>query len=480
MFPASAIIDKHTSTCDPTAMAIYTPITEDLKGSIAEALGAGSIVTDPETLSECAGDASHLRFKPELVVRPQSVDDIQTLMRLANTHHFPVTPRGGGSGLAGGCLPTQGGVVLLMDGLDRIIEIDRKNLIMRVESGAISQDVRKAADKAGLFYPPDPAGMDQSTIGGNAATDAGGPACVKYGTTRDYILGLEAVLPNGERIATGVKTRKGVVGYDLTNLLVGSEGTLGIITSLILKLVPKPAAVKTMMCVFENMVSAMNAVAAIMGEGYLPSAIEFMDQRCIKLIGDLLPFSLSHPKPSVLIIEVDGPQRQVEEDMRAIIDIAKEQSAIETLAARTEEERERIWSVRRAVSLRIHDYAKLYISEDIVVPITAIAELIDALPAYEEKYELEVFSFGHAGDGNIHLNITTQHLEKEALTWQGTEALLALALRLQGTISGEHGIGLAKRKYISMELSAASIDLQKRIKELFDPNQVLNPGKLFP
>ena len=461
-------------------MTPYTPIDERLKGIIARHLSGDSIVTDPATRSACAGDASHLRFAPELVIRAQSVQDIQTLMRLANTHRFPVTPRGGGSGLAGGCLPACGGVVLLMDGLDKIIEIDRRNLIMRVEPGANSQAVRNAAAAAGLFYPPDPAGMDQSTIGGNAATDAGGPACVKYGTTRDYILGLEAVLPDGERIATGVATRKGVVGYDLTNLLVGSEGTLGIITALILKLIPRPPAVKTMMVVFEDMVSAMSAVAATMGAGYLPSAIEFLDHRCLKLIGDMLPFSLTQPKPSVLIIEVDGPRRQVEEDMRAIVDIAREQKTIETITARTDEERERIWSVRRAVSLRIHDYAKIYIPEDIVVPITAIAELVDALPAYEARYGFEVFAFGHAGDGNIHLNITTQASEQETEAWQGTQALLELALRLKGTISGEHGIGLAKRGYISMELPAASIDLQKRIKALFDPHQVLNPGKIFP
>ncbi|WP_419659389.1 GlcD5: (S)-2-hydroxy-acid oxidase (glycolate oxidase), delta subunit [Desulfosarcina variabilis str. Montpellier] len=461
-------------------MDAYTPVKEKIRSIIENHLGTGSIVTDPDTLTQCAGDASHLRFTPELVVRPKTVHDIQTLMRLANVHRFPVTPRGGGSGLAGGCLPTCGGVVLLLDGFNQIMEIDRRNLIMRVQPGVISQKVREAAADAGLFYPPDPAGMDQSTIGGNAATDAGGPACVKYGTTRDYILGLEAVLPNGQQIATGVRTRKGVVGYDLTNLLVGSEGTLGIITSLILKLVPKPPAVKTMMAVFENMVSAMNGVAAIIGEGYLPSAIEFLDHRCLKLISDLLPFSLTHPRPSVLIIEVDGPGRQVNEDMQAIIDIVRKESAIETLMADSDEEREKIWSVRRAVSLRIHDHAKIYIPEDIAVPITAIAELVDALPDYENKYGIEIFAFGHAGDGNIHLNITTQQLEKEALAWQGTKALLELTLRLQGTISGEHGIGLAKRDYISMELSNTSIELQKQIKALFDPNHVLNPGKIFP
>ena len=371
-------------------------------------------------------------------------------------------------------------MVLLTGGLNRIITIDRKNFIMKVEPGVISQQVRQAADAAGLFYPPDPAGMDLSTIGGNAATDAGGPACVKYGTTRDYILGLEAVLANGQLIATGVQTRKGVVGYDLTNLLVGSEGTLGIIPSLTLKLIPKPAATKGMMCVFNDMVSAMNCVAAIMGQGFLPSAIEFLDHRCLSLIGELLPFSLPQVKPSILIIEVDGPQRQVDEEMDAICSIATAEGAVDLIKAASAEEREKIWAVRRQVSLRIHDYAKLYIPEDIVVPLTAIAELVDALPSYEKKYGIEVFAFGHAGDGNIHLNITTQDPARDDSAREGTRALLELTLRLQGTISGEHGIGIAKARYLSMELSENSIELQRSIKRLFDPNLVLNPGKIFP
>ena len=461
-------------------MVQYSPITENVKAIIRERISAGSVVTSPETLVEYASDASKLHYAPELVVRAKSVEDIQVLLELANTYRFPVTPRGGGSGLAGACLATQGGVVLLTTDLNRIKLIDRRNFIMKVEPGVISQQVRKSADEAGLFYPPDPAGMDMSTIGGNAATDAGGPACVKYGTTRDYILGLEAVLPNGELITTGVQTRKGVVGYDLTNLLVGSEGTLGIITSLTLKLLPKPAATRSMMCVFNDMVAAMNCVASIMGQGYLPSAIEFLDHKCLSLIGELLPFSLPGDKPSILIIEVDGPQSLVDEEMDAICAIATAEAAIELIKAASPEERERIWWVRRQVSLRIHDYAKLYIPEDIVVPLTAIAKLVDALPFYEEKFGIEVFAFGHAGDGNIHLNITTQDLNREGSAREGTRELLDLTLQLQGTISGEHGIGIAKSRYLSMELSESSIALQKSIKKLFDPNLILNPGKIFP
>jgi D-lactate dehydrogenase (cytochrome) len=461
-------------------MVQYSPITEEIKAAIREKIGAESIVSTPEALAEYASDASKLNFTPELVVRAQSVRDVQVLLELANTYRFPVTPRGGGSGLAGACLPVLGGVVLSTMGLNRIESIDTKNFIMKVQPGVISQQVRHAADRAGLFYPPDPAGMDQSTIGGNAATDAGGPACVKYGTTRDYILGLEAVLPSGQLISTGVQTRKGVVGYDLTNLLVGSEGTLAVITSLILKLLPKPAATTGMMCVFNDMVSAMNSVAAIMAHGHLPSAIEFLDHKCLALIGELLPFSLPGDKPSILIIEIDGAKSQIDAEIEAIRSIATAAGAVQLIKAASAEERAKIWAVRRQVSLRIHDYAKLYISEDIVVPLTAIAELVDALPFYEQKYGIEVFAFGHAGDGNIHLNITTQDLAGEGLAREGAKALLELTLSLQGTISGEHGIGIAKSQYLSMELSESSILLQKNIKKLFDPNLILNPGKIFP
>jgi glycolate oxidase subunit GlcD len=460
-------------------MSLYSPITKNIKAAIEERLGTESVVSTSDALEDFATDASTLHFKPELVVHAKSVADLQALMELANEYRFPVIPRGGGSGLAGGCLPSQGGVVVTTTGMNRIIAIDTKNLIMKVEPGVISQDVRDAAASKGLFYPPDPAGMDQSTIGGNAATDAGGPACVKYGTTRDYILGLEAVLPSGKLVTTGVETRKGVVGYDLTNLLVGSEGTLGIITSLTLRLLPRPASTTGMMCVFDDMVSAMNCVAAIMGEGYLPSAIEFLDHKCLSLVGELLPFTLPGPRPSVLIIEIDGPLDQVTREIEDICTLAVDQGAIEMIRAANEKERDGIWAVRRQVSLRIHDYAKVYIPEDIVVPISAIAELVDALPGYEEKYGIEVFAFGHAGDGNIHLNITTQDSEVSERVLEGTRALLELTLRLQGTISGEHGIGIAKAEYLPMELSDNSIELQKGIKKLFDPNGILNPGKIF-
>ena len=455
-------------------------LTDAIKDTLTHQLSPGAVLFEPEILKAYHSDASGLNFAPELVVRAQNTEDIQTLLRLANVHGFPVIPRGGGSGLAGACLAHQGGVVLSLEGLNRIRLIDRENFLMEVEAGVISQRVREAAWEVGMFYPPDPAGMDLSTIGGNAATDAGGPACVKYGTTRDYILGLEAVLPSGECIRTGVRTRKGVVGYDLTNLLVGSEGTLAVITALLLKLLPKPAAVQTLLCAFPSVTCAMENVAAIMQAGHLPCAIEVLDHRCLALVGELLPFALPAGKPSLLILELDGPAAPIAEEMESIRKLVLAHGATGTLPATDSSQREKIWEVRRQVSLRIHDYAALYLSEDVTVPISAIASLVNALPDYEKRYQLEIFAFGHAGDGNIHLNITTQDRALEKQAHEGVRALLALVLDLGGTISGEHGIGIAKKPYIGMELPEQMLNLQRSIKALFDPNQILNPGKIFP
>ncbi len=458
----------------------YTPVTEDIRNILRTRLSPNSVVTAAQELEAFSTDASKLVHRPEVVVQAQTVHDVQILLELANHYNFAVTPRGGGSGLAGACLPHQGGVVLSTRNLAAIRAIDTANFTMEVEAGAISQKVREAAAAHNLFYPPDPAGMELSTIGGNAATDAGGPACVKYGTTRDYILGLEAVLPDGRLITTGVRTRKGVVGYDLTNLLVGSEGTLAVITALTLKLIPRPPATTTMMCVFATMGDAMRGVARIMAAGHLPSAIEFLDHRCLALIGELLPFSLPDGKPSLLIIELDGPANHIEGEMESLCSLATGEKAIHLIRAPNEQERQRIWEVRRQVSLRIHDNAPLYIPEDIAVPLSAIAQLVDALPQYEQRYGVEIFAFGHAGDGNIHLNITTQDTGQREQAEEGVKALLELVLDMGGTISGEHGIGLAKKQFLSMELSPTSIDLQQGIKQLFDPNHILNPGKIFP
>ncbi len=461
-------------------MKPYSPITDEIRRRISHELGDDCIVTDPDEAGTYDCDASGLSYPPELVIRPMETAQIQMLMRLANEYKFPVIPRGGGSGLAGGCVPVLGGVVLSLEKLNRIISVDTKNLIAEVESGTITEILRNAVQQKGLFFPPDPAGMDQSTIGGNAATNAGGPSCLKYGTTKDYILGLEAVLPSGRMINTGTRTRKGVVGYDLTQLLVGSEGTLGVITGLILKLVPFPAAVSGMTAVFSDLPTAMRAVTEILNRGHLPSAIEFLDAKCLCLVNDILPFHVPGEKSTLLIVEVDGDPEQTKREIKTVGRILKEVGATHLLPAVSDKERKDIWNVRRQVSLRIHDYSALYIPEDVVVPIGEIAALVGELPKLEAEYGFEIYAFGHAGDGNIHLNITAQNRDNMHRVEMGVRAILARVIQMGGTISGEHGIGKAKKQYLSMELSAESIRLQTEIKKVFDPNMILNPGKIFP
>jgi glycolate oxidase subunit GlcD len=455
----------------------YNPVTADIRRQVGQIVGAAGILEITEAYQQ---DASKLRYQPEMVVAPQHVHQVQALMRLANQHRFAVTPRGGGSGLAGGCLAVHGGVVLSLRNLEPICRIDSVNLIAEVTPGIITADLKAAACAQGLHYPPDPAGMELSTIGGNAATNAGGPACLKYGTTKDYVLGLESVLPTGELIKTGTRTRKGVVGYDMTQLLVGSEGTLGILTKLFLKLIPLPPAVAGLIAAFENLPQAMRAVTAIMGNGHLPSAIEFMDVKCLDLVQDLLPFPLPQHCACLLIVETDGGPDQVRTEIKSIADVCTRSGAHQLLTADSEPERDKLWKARREVSLRIHDSAAIYVSEDVTVPLGAIADLVSVLPAFEQEYNLRIYAFGHAGDGNIHLNITASDCHQMEQVEQGIAAILRKVLQMQGTISGEHGIGAAKKRYLPMELSPASIRLQKGIKQLFDPNGILNPGKIFP
>ena len=460
-------------------MPAYTPISPQILREIKEAVGPDAVVQDPEKLTEFGKDATEDARIPDLVVEATSARQIQALLRLANRHSFPVTPRGLGTGLAGGSVPLFGGVLLSLAKMNRILAIEQDNLIALVEPGVITLDLQNAVKEKGLFYPPDPASLDTCSIGGNAATNAGGPSCVKYGTTRDYVLGLEAVLPSGEIIEAGVRTRKGVVGYDLRHLLLGSEGTLGVITKLILKLIPLPQAITTMVAFFPKLTSAMEAVTAMLTRGHVPCAVEFLDDRCLEITKDLLPFEEAQAAKAMLIIETDGVQDVIERQMEAIGEICLECSATDVIMAPDSLKRARIWEIRRAVSLRIEERFPLFLHEDVVVPIGKIAELVGGLRGLEELYGMNVYSYGHAGDGNIHVNITAEDPKSRDRIEEGIKDLLRRVLSMGGTISGEHGIGIAKRRFLPMELSAESIRIQKAIKEIFDPRQILNPGKIF-
>ena len=460
-------------------MPDYTPITAEIRARIAAIPGL-VIIDDPEKMEEFGKDKTPGAFhRPELVVEATEVSPIQALLRLANDCRFPVIPRGLGTGLAGGAIPVHGGVVLSLARMNRIIAIEPRNMIAVVEPGVRNLDLKNAVREHGLCYPPDPASNDTCSIGGNAATNAGGPACVKYGTTRDYILGLEAVLPSGELIEAGVRTRKGVVGYDMTRLLVGSEGTLGVITKLIVRLIPHPAAVTTLVALFPKLSPAMETITTILMRGYMPSTLEFMDSRCLELVGDLLPFAGVKEAGAMLLIESDGAPETIRREIEAIREICLAGGASDALIAPDADRRTRMWEVRRAISLRIEERHPLDIQEDIVVPLGRIAEFVECLPGYEAAHGVKIYAFGHAGDGNIHLSITAESLDARKAAEAGVREIIQKVIAMGGTMSGEHGVGIAKQPFLPLELSPESIRLQRAIKLLFDPNLILNPGKVF-
>lgn len=457
----------------------YCPITEDIAAYIRDAVGNGSVITDAERMAPFGKDATERFRLPDLVVEARTVEQVQTLLRMANLYAFPVTPRGSGTGLAGGAVPVSGGVTLSLASMNRILSIDSANLLAIVEPGVINIDLKRAAREKNLFYPPDPASLDTCTLGGNAATNAGGPSCVKYGTTRDYVLGLEAVLPNGELVRTGVQTRKGVVGYDLTRLLVGSEGTLGIITKLFLKLIPNPPAVTTLVSLFRDLRDAMRATTAILAAGHTPCALEFLDGNCLELVGDLLPFEGVRESGAFLLAELDGNPTVISREIEEVGEICLECDAVNVLLAPDSHKRARMWEVRKEVSLRIERNSALYVPEDVAVPVGAIADFAVGLAEVERRYGMKIYSFGHAGDGNLHLNITSDSVMAAARLEKGVLELLKRTIAIGGTISGEHGIGIEKKRFLPLELSPESIRIQRGIKRLFDPNFILNPGKMF-
>jgi len=459
-------------------MSRFAPLTPGLLDEIRAAVGEDALLTTEADLEAASADATTERCRPEAVVRPRTAEQISALLRLANARRFPVTPRGAGTGLAGGALAACGGVVLDLSGLDRL-DIEPANLLAVAGAGVLTQTLRAEAEKHGLCYPPDPASLKESTLGGNAATNAGGPACVKYGVTKNYVLGLTAVLATGEIVTCGTRTRKGVVGYDLTQLLVGSEGTLGVITTLFLKLIPRPRAVTAQVAVFPDLASAVAGVAAIMAEGCCPSACEFLDARSLALVGDLLPFRDLPPGAALLLLETDGTAEAAAADMDLVTAVCRRSGALHFLPGGSPAEREHLWDVRRQVSLRIHDAWPVYIPEDVVLPLSRIAGFVAELPDYEQRFGMTIYAFGHAGDGNIHLNITARDRSNLDRVEQGVVALLRRVLELGGTMSGEHGIGCAKQRFLDLELSPASMRVQAALKQVLDPNGILNPGKLF-
>ena len=440
------------------------------------------VFTEPEVLCCYGFDASSIRDGKALaVVRPANVDDCIKTINFCRDNKVPLCPRGAGTGTTGGAISLNGAVILSLEGMNKIIDIDKKNSLVVVEPGVINSHLQKALAKRRLFYPPDPASMAFCTLGGNVAENAGGPRGIKYGVTRDYVMGMEVVLPNGKVLRTGVQTHKGVVGYDLTRLIVGSEGTLAVITKIFLKILPLPEMTTTMLAVFQDMVSAAQAVTAITGAGIVPATLEFMDREAIAAVERYQGFGLSSECEALLLIEVDGASPIVEREADQIASICSSLGANVSVAD-TPSSRERLWQARRAISPALYFISPSKINEDIVVPRTGLADMLNRLRKISESYKVTIVSFGHAGDGNIHVNIMTDRNNQEEYrrAKKAVKDIFEATLALGGTISGEHGIGLTKKPYIEMEIPQSGLDLMKGIKALFDPDNILNPGKIFP
>ncbi|MGK2945862.1 MAG: FAD-binding oxidoreductase [Desulfuromonadales bacterium] len=456
-------------------------LTEQIIKELRAIVGKDNVATSKAERICYSYDATQQSFLPEAVVHPGSAEEISDILKLANRELIPVFPRGAGSGFTGGSLPTKGGLVLCTERLDRILQIDEENLIAIVEPGVVTETFQQAVEKVGLFYPPDPASLKFSTLGGNVAECAGGPRCVKYGVTKDFIIGLEIVTPTGDIITTGGPTMKGVVGYDLTKLLCGSEGTLGVITRIVIKLLPLPEAKKTMLVMFASIDGAAQAVSAIIRDKIIPTTLEFMDGRTLDCVRQATDLDVPSGAQAVLIIEVDGDREFLDKQVTRIAELIKPLGVVETRIATTPEESEALWQIRRSVSASLRKVNPDKFNEDICVPRSKVPEMIRKVDTIAGKYGIPIVNFGHAGDGNIHVNIM---IDKKvpgelAKAEKAIEEVFKGALELGGTMSGEHGVGIAKAAYIPLEITPAAALYMKTIKRALDPNNILNPGKIF-
>ncbi|WP_345241625.1 glycolate oxidase subunit GlcD [Pontibacillus salipaludis] len=418
---------------------------------------------------------------PDAIVTPRNTKEVSELLKTCNEYQIPIVPRGSGTNLAAGTCPTNGGIVLLFNHMKDIIEIDEDNLTVTVQPGVITLDMVNAVEEKGFFYPPDPSSMKISTMGGNLMENSGGLRGLKYGVTRDYVLGLEVVLPNGDIVQTGGKLAKDVAGYDLTRLLIGSEGTLGIITEATLKLIPMPEAKKTVLAVYEDLESAARSVSKIISDKIIPTTLEFMDQSTIKVVEDFAKVGLPVEAEAVLLIEQDGPIEVVERDMAHIEKVCKEMNAISVQVAQSEEEADALRTARRSALSALARLRPTTILEDATVPRSEIAKMVHAIKEIEEKHNVTICTFGHAGDGNLHPTCLTDARDHDELkrVEQAFEDIFVEAIKLGGTITGEHGVGEMKSPYLELKLGEAGVNAMKSIKQAFDPNNIMNPGKIF-
>jgi glycolate oxidase len=418
---------------------------------------------------------------PEAVVIPHSKEEIAQIVTLANEEAFAIVPRGSGSGLSGGSVPVENSIVLLMSHWNKILEIDTENLTILLEPGVITADIHSAVEKLGLFYPPDPGSMNICTIGGNVAENAGGLRGLKYGVTKHYVMGLEVVLPNGEIIFSGGKSVKDVAGYNLKDFFVGSEGTLGIFTKILLKLIPKPETSKTMLAYFQSRKDAAEAVSAIIAAHIVPATIEFLDQTTIKCVEEYAHLGLPTSIESLLLIEVDGRPAVVEEDAAKIVELCKRHNCIEIKIAQNAAEAIRLKTARRAAFSALARVRPTTILEDVTVPRSELAPMLERINSIAAKYNVLFGNFGHAGDGNLHPTCLTDERDKNEIhrAESAFEEIFSESIKMGGTITGEHGTGLAKKKFLPALAGIPAIAMMQSIKSSMDPNAILNPGKVF-
>ncbi|MEO5591289.1 MAG: FAD-linked oxidase C-terminal domain-containing protein [Chitinophagaceae bacterium] len=449
--------------------------------------GEQYVLLDEESLQNYGHDETeNLVFLPDVVIRPRTADEISAIMKICNQHSIPVTPRGAGTGLSGGALPHLGGVLLSTDRMNTILQIDERNLQVTTEPGVITEILMNAVKEKGLFYPPDPASRGSCFIGGNIAENSGGPKAVKYGVVRDYVLNLEVVLPTGEIMWTGANVLKNSTGYNLTQLIVGSEGTLAVVTKIVLRLIPLPKYDLLMLAPFRSLEKAGEAVSAIFRAGFTPSALELVEIDALRIVSKMVggtAVPLSDDTEAQLLIEVDGNNMDVlMSDMEAIGELLTAYDAGELFFADDAQQKAELWKLRRRVAeaVKLVGYS---IEEDTVVPRAELPALIKGVKELGRKYDFQAVCYGHAGDGNLHIRI-----KKEGVTnsndnpamMESLRALFILVKKLGGTISGEHGIGLIQKNYMDIVFEDKQLDLMRQIKKVFDPNNILNAGKIFP
>ena len=449
---------------------------------LSRAFPAGRLVSDPERLEAYGRDESDLgAFPPDLCVLVESAGEIREVFAIASRHRVPVIPVAARSGKSGGVLALHGGIAVSLERMNRILEVSPDDLVARVEPGVVTGQLQAEVEKHGLFYPPDPNSLETCTIGGNVAENAGGPRALKYGVTREYVLGLVAVLPTGEIVRTGKRSIKGVAGYDLTALLVGSEGTLAIVTEATLKLLPRPRHVATALVVFASVADAARAVTRLLTAGMLPRCLELLDDVSIAAAARTSPYRFPPGAGAALLVEADGNgEEEVFSEISRIAGVVQADARGEVILAQNESQRREIWETRRYLSLNLKSLHPMKLSEDVAVPRSRIPEMVERAKAIGRAHGLEVATYGHAGDGNLHCNVLYDRTEERAAVDAAVAEILRTAVDLGGTITGEHGVGYAKRDFLEYEQGAELVALQRRIKAVFDPLGILNPGKMFP